>query len=159
MYRHDDVKSCWERVAEDCEGGATLATYGDKLVAVGSEKGGTDGRKRMRVWENGKWENMPKMLIGCRFPCVVSVSNDCLVVMGGEGDHNWSRLKDVQIFDGKTQTWSIGPSLPQACVAMSAVVHDRKIIVMGGGGMGRSVWCVDISDMVSYLYALQLELH
>ena len=149
VYRLDDVKGSWDRVAEDCEGGAILAVCGEKLVAVGSEKGGIDGRTKMRVWENGKWEDMPKMLIGCRFPCVVSISSDCLVVMGGEGKDNWSRLNEVQIFDGRKKTWRFGPSLPQPCVAMSAVVYEGKIIVMGGGGMGRSVWCVDISDMIS----------
>lgn len=155
VYRLDDVKGSWDRVAEDCEGGATLAVCGEKLVAVGSEKGGIDGRTKMRVWENGKWEDMPKMLIGCRFPCVVSISSDCLVVMGGEGKDNWSRLNEVQIFDGRKKTWRFGPSLPQPCVAMSAVVYEGKIIVMGGGGMGRSVLCVDISDMVSYQCALK----
>ena len=55
---------------------------------------------------------MSDMLVGCERPCVVSVGGGGLVVMGGRGDGD-SRLADVQVFDGKTQTWHFGPSLPK----------------------------------------------
>ena len=86
--------------------------------------------------------------------CVVSVSGGGMVVMGGLGDGGggdggrW--LNDVQVFDGGTQTWHRGPSLPKRCGLMSAVVHGDLVFVMGGWGMDRAVWCADIRDLVSH---------
>ena len=71
-----------------------------------------------------------------------------MVVMGGiDGG---VRLNDVQVFDGGTQTWHRGPSLPKPCCRMSAVVHGDLVFVMGGEGMDRAVWCADIRDLVSH---------
>ena len=41
------------------------------------------------------------------------------MVIGGRGDGDL--LAAVQVFDGKTQTWHFGPSLPEGCRYMSAV--------------------------------------
>eukprot|EP00731_Ephydatia_muelleri_P003979 Em0002g155a len=71
-----------------------------------------------------------------------------MVVMGGYGDGSRS-LNDVQVFDGGTQTWHRGPSLPKPCCFMSAVVHEDLVFVMGGYGMDRAVWCADIRDLQS----------
>ena len=60
---------------------------------------------------------MSDMLVGCYRSCVVSAGG--LVVMGGRGDGDL--LANVQVFDGKTQTWHFGPSLPEGCRYMSAV--------------------------------------
>ena len=74
-----------------------------------------------------------------------------MVVMGGAGDGDgWRDLNDVQVFDGGTQTWHRGPSLPKPCSLMSAVVHGDVVFVMGGEGMDRAVWCADIRDLVSH---------
>ena len=154
VYKLNKVNWESERVADDCESGATLAVSGRRLVSVGGEKGGITGKRRVREWRNGKWEDISSMLIGCRFPCVVSLGDGGLIVMGGEGKGAWNRLNDVQVFDRKTQSWHIGPPLPQACVAMSAVVHDGMVIVMGGGGMKRAVWCTEINSMVSNFWHL-----
>ena len=54
------------------------------------------------------------------------------------------------MFDGGTQTWHRGPSLPKPCDRMSAVVHGDMVFVMGGAGMARAVWCADIRDLVSH---------
>ena len=89
------------------------------------------------------------MLVGCCWSCVVSVSGGGMVVMGGAGDGG-RYLNDVQVFDGGTQTWHRGPSLPKPCAAMSAVVHGDVVFVMGGDGMDRAVWCADIRDLVSH---------
>ena len=59
-------------------------------------------------------------------------------------------MNDVQVFDGGTQTWHRGPSLPKPCWSMSAVVHGDMVFVMGGLGMDRAVWCADIRDLVSH---------
>ena len=93
--------------------------------------------------------DMPDMLVGCRWSCVVSVSGGGMVVMGGLSDGGRD-LNDVQVFDGGTQTWHRGPSLPKPCHTMSAVVHGDLVFVMGGDGMDRAVWCADIRDLVSH---------
>ena len=90
---------------------------------------------------------MSDMLVECYGSCVLNGGG--MVVMGGWGDGMRS-LNDVQVFDGETQTWHRGPSLPQPCVAMSAVVHGDLVFVMGGVGMDRAVWCADIHDLVSH---------
>ena len=87
--------------------------------------------------------------IGCWRSCVVSVGGGGLVVMGGLGDGD-KGLAAVQVFDGKTQTWHFGASLPKPCWGMSAVVHGDLVFVMGGRGMDTAVWCANINDLVSH---------
>ena len=115
---------------------------------MGGSKNGVHSKKVM-VWRGGRWSLMSDMLVGCRWSCVVSVGGGGLVVMGGLGD-GLEDLADVQIFDGKTQTWHFGPSLPEPCYLMSAVVHGDLVFVMGGTGMARAVWCANINDLVSH---------
>ena len=92
---------------------------------------------------------MSDMLVGCVYSCVVSVGGGGLVVMGGAGDGD-KDLADVQVFDGMTQTWHFGPSLPKPCWDMSAVVHGDLVFVMGGRGMATAMWCANINDLVSH---------
>ena len=144
----DEVRSKWSRVADGGEVGGTLAVCGGRLVWVGGWKGGVSSKevKELRV---GRWSDMPDMLVGCFGSCVLCVSGGGMVVMGGVGDGERG-LNDVQVFDGGTQTWHRGPSLPKPCFLMSAVVHGDLVFVMGGGGMDRAVWCADIRDLVSH---------
>ena len=144
MYEEDR----WSRVADDGERWGTLAVCGGRLVWVGGWKGGVGSKKVMEL-RGGRWSVMPDMLVGCWGSCVVSVSGGGMVVMGGQGD-GWRSLNDVQVFDGGTQTWHRGPSLPEPCCLMSAVVHGDMVFVMGGAGMDRAVWCADIRDLVSH---------
>ena len=141
MYEEDR----WSRVADGGEVAGTLAVCGGRLVWVGGMKGG----KKVKELRGGRWSVMPDMLVGCYWSCVVSVSGGGMVVMGGVGD-GWRYLNDVQVFDGGTQTWHRGPSLPKPCYLMSAVVHGDVVFVMGGYGMDRAVWCADIRDLVSH---------
>ncbi|KAL5499456.1 hypothetical protein EMCRGX_G010879 [Ephydatia muelleri] len=144
MYEEDR----WSRVADSGEMWGTLAVCGGgRLVWVGGRKDGV-GSKEVKELRGGRWSAMPDMLVGCWVSCVVSVSGGGMVVMGGRGDGR-RRLNDVQVFDGGTQTWHRGPSLPEPCYAMSAVVHGDVVFVMGGGGMDRAVWCADIRDLQS----------
>ena len=148
MYEEDR----WSRVADGGEMWGTLAVCGGRLVWVGGWKIGVMSKKVKELRE-GRWSDMPDMLVGCSRSCVVSVSGGGMVVMGGDGDE-WRDglryLNDVQVFDGGTQTWHRGPSLPKPCSRMSAVVHGDVVFVMGGVGMDRAVWCADIRDLVSH---------
>ena len=145
MYEEDR----WSRVAGGGEEGGTLAVCGGRLVWVGGRKDVCVCSKKVKELRGGRWSAMPDMLVGCRWSCVVSVSGGGMVVMGGVGDGERC-LNDVQVFDGGTQTWHRGPSLPKPCYAMSAVVHGDMVFVMGGVGMDRAVWCADIRDLVSH---------
>ena len=147
VYMLDEVRSKWSRVADSGEVGGTLAVCGGRLVWVGGVKGGVIS-KEVKELRGGRWSHMPDMLVGCRWSCVLSVSGGGMVVMGGVG--YGGRLNDVQVFDGGTQTWHRGPSLPKPCHTMSAVVHGDLVFVMGGEGMDRAVWCADIRDLVSH---------
>ena len=142
MYEEDR----WSRVADSGWVWGTLAVCGGRLVWVGGMKGGYLASKEVKELRGGRW-SMPDMLVGCGWSCVVSVSGGGMVVMGGDGD-GW--LNDVQVFDGGTQTWHRGPSLPKPCSRMSAVVHGDVVFVMGGVDMDRAVWCADIRDLVSH---------
>ena len=148
VYRLDD-KDKWKRLTDGVELGATLGVCGGRLVAVGGWKDGDMWSKKVMVWRGGRWYLMSDMLVGCRRSCVVSVGEGGLVVMGGVGD-GYKYLADVQVFDGKTQTWHFGPSLPKPCSGMSAVVHGDLVFVMGGYGMATAVWCANINDLVSH---------
>ena len=152
VYRLDD-KDKWKRWTDGVEGGATLGVCGGRLVKVGGLKDGVFSKKVM-VCIGGQWSLMSDMLVGCRISCVVSVGGGGLVVMGGLG---WGKkgaampIADVQVFDGKTQTWHFGPSLPKPCQAISAVVHGDLVFVMGGvWDMAGAVWCANINDLVSH---------
>ena len=147
VYMLDEVRSKWSRVADSGEYGGTLAVCGGRLVWVGGWKGGVMS-KEVKELRGGRWSRMPDMLVGCEWSCVLSVSGGGMVVMGGIGDGGW--LNDVQVFDGGTQTWHRGPSLPKPCGRMSAVVHGDLVFVMGGVGMDRAVWCADIRALVSH---------
>ena len=145
VYSLDD-KDKWKRWTDGVEGGARLGVCGGRLVAAGGRK---DGGKKVMVWRGGRWSLMSDMLVGCALSFVVSVGGGGLVVMGGGGD-GYEDLADVQVFDGKTQTWHFGPSLPKPCWNMSAVVHEDLVFVMGGWGMATAVWCANINDLVSH---------
>ena len=146
MYEEDR----WSGVADGGEYEGTLAVCGGRLVWVGGWKGVGVSSKKVKELRGGRWSVMPDMLVGCWGSCVVSVSGGGMVVMGGIGDGG-RVLNDVQVFDGGTQTWHRGPSLPKPCYHMSAVVHGDVVFVMGGGvGMDRAVWCADIRDLVSH---------
>ena len=147
VYRLEE-KDKWKRWTDDVEKWATLAVCGGRLVAAGGLKDGVYSKKVM-VWRGGRWSLMSDMLVGCRRSCVVSVGGGGLVVMGGLSD-GYKYLAAVQVFDGKTQTWHFGPSLPKRCAAMSAVVHEDLVFVMGGARMGTAVWCANINDLVSH---------
>ena len=144
MYEEDR----WSRVADGGEVAGTLAVCRERILWVGGWKDGVCS-KEVKKLRGGRWSIMSDMLVGCRWSCVVSVSGGGVVVMGGLGDGG-RRLNDVQVFDGGTQTWHRGPSLPKPCYAMSAVVHGDRVFVMGGGGMDRAVWCAYIRDLVSH---------
>ena len=156
VYMLDAVRSEWSRMADGGEVWGTLAVCGGRLVWVGGVKGGVMS-KEVKELRGGRWSVIPDMLVGCGWSCVLSVSGGGMVVMGGSGDggDGWSdggrSLNDVQVFDGGTQTWHRGPSLPKPCCRMSAVVHGDLVFVMGGLGMDRAVWCADIRDLVSHL--------
>ena len=147
VYMLGEVRSKWSRVADDGEWGGTLAVCGGRLVWVGGLKGDVKSKK-VKELRGGRWSHTPDMLVGCRRSCVLSISGGGMVVMGGRGDGRY--LNDVQVFDGGTQTWHRGPSLPKPCNTMSAVVHGDLVFVMGGYGMDRAVWCADIRDLVSH---------
>ena len=148
VHMLDEVRSKWSRVADDGEVRGTLAVCGGMLVWVGGEKGGVYSKK-VKELRGGRRSHMPDMLVGCEWSCVLSVSGGGMVVMGGYGDGGRD-LNGVQVFDGGTQTWHRGPSLPKPCHTMSAVVHGDLVFVMGGRGMDRAVWCADIRDLVSH---------
>ena len=150
VYMLDEVRSKWSRVADDGELGGTLAVCGGRLVWVGGRKKGDVMSKEVKELRGGRWSAMPDMLVGCEWSCVVSVSGGGMVVMGGVGDGVRRFLNDVQVFDGGTQTWHRGPSLPEPCWVMSAVVHGDLVFVMGGAGPDRAVWCAHIRDLVSH---------
>ena len=149
VYVLDD-KDMWKRWTDLVVHRATLGVYGEELVAVGGRNLDVDVRsKKVMVWRGKTWSPMPDMLVECVRSCVVSVGGGGLVVMGGGGDGH-SLLDAVQVFDGKTQTWHFGPSLPKPCVDISAVVYEDLVFVMGGYGMARAVWFANINELVSH---------
>ena len=144
IYIYEEAS--WKRVADGGEIGARLAVCGRRLVAVGGHKDSVYS-KRVMVWRERRWTTMSYMLVGCSWPCVCSLGVNGLLVMGGLGEGE-KRLNDVQVFNG--ETWQFGPSLPQSCRAMSAVVLEDQVYVMGGYSMDRAVWCANISELVSH---------
>ena len=144
VYVLDEASSKWERVADGVREMARLAVCRGELVSVGGLKD-VSYSKEVVVWRGGRWTSMPNMLVGCWWPCVLSISGGGMVLMGGYVG-GW--LRDVQVFDGKT--WHFGPPLPKRCWRMSAVVHGDHVFVVGGGGMERAVWSANITDLVSH---------
>ena len=150
VYRLEE-KDEWKRWTGGVELGATLGVCDGMLVVIGGDKDGVFSKEVM-VCRGGRRSLMSDMLVGCARSCVVSVGGGGLVVMGGYGGYGDGDkvLADVQVFDGKTQTWHFGPSLPKPCRYMSAVVHGDLVFVMGGVDMARAVWCANINDLVSH---------
>ncbi|KAL5506596.1 hypothetical protein EMCRGX_G008278 [Ephydatia muelleri] len=144
VYMLDEVQSKWSRVADSVEFEGTLAVCAGRLVWVGGRKGSVCS-KEVNEFIGGRWSHMSDMLVGCRLSCVLGVSGGGMVVMGGKD------LNDVQLFDGGTQTWHRGPSLPKACWSMSAVVYEDLIFMMGGVGMYRAVWLYEEAMSKGYV--------
>ena len=151
VYRYEESKDIWGRMSGSIDCGATLGMCGGRLVAVGGWRGGGMYSKKVMVWRAGKWSQMSEMLVACGNSCVVSVDGGGLLVMGGIGDGEIF-LDDVQVFDGEAQLWYMydGLSLPEPCGNISSVVHGDVLFMMGGDGMDRSVWCANITDLVSH---------
>ena len=147
VHMLDEVNFKWSRVAHHGDVQGRLAVCEGRIVWVGGLKDGVCSKEVMDL--GGTWSLVSDMLVGCCESCVFSVSGGGMVVMGGKGDGGRD-LNDVQVFDGKTQTWHRGPSLPQPCYAMSAVVHGDLVFMTGSVGMARAVWCADIRDLVSH---------
>ena len=148
VYMLNEVVNEWTRVVDSSEMEATLAVCEGRLIALGDYDNGIYSKKVMEL-RGRRWSLMSEMLLGCTGPCVVSIGGGGMVVMGGIGDGD-KPLKDVQVFDGRTQTWHKGSSLPQPCRGMSAVVHGDIVFMMGGRDMAKAVWCADIHDLVSH---------
>ena len=148
VYRLEE-KDQWRRWTDDVEWQAKLGLCGGRLVAVGGEKYVGVCSKKVMVLRGGRWSLMSDMLVGCVGSCVVSVGGGGLVVMGGLDDGHRG-LAAVQVYDGKTQTWHFGPSLPKPCWTISSVIHEDLVFVMGGPGMAGAVWCANINDLVSH---------
>ena len=106
MYVLEEASSKWEEVAGGVRLIATLAVCGGELVSVGGRKDGCS--KEVEVWRGGRWTSMSNMLVGCWYPCVLSISGGGMVVMGGYGGVELREgvsgvggmLRDVQVFDG-----------------------------------------------------------
>ena len=146
VYTYEEDR--WSRAADGGEVAGTLAVCGRRLVFVGGLKNDVCS-KEVKELKGGRWFLTSNMLVGCLGACVLNASGGGMVVMGGIGVGK-THFNDVQVFDGGTQTWHRGPSLPKPCWAMSAVVHGDLVFVMGGWGMDRAVWCADIRDLVSH---------
>ena len=147
VYISDEVNSRWEKLTDvECE--ATLSVCRGMLVSIGGYKDGVFSKK-VELWKEGKWTIMTHMLLGCMWPCVVSLSDGGLLVMGGR-DGDWSALKSVQVYDGITKAWQLGPPLPHSWSAMSAVVHKDLVYLAGGYGMNKEVWSAKIDHLVSH---------
>ena len=137
VYRLEE-KDQWKIWTNVGEQRATLGVCEGVLVKVGGWEIGVYSKKVM-VWRGGRWSLMSDMSVGCKWSCVVSVGGGDLVVMGG-----WvgGALAAVQVFDGKTQTWHFGPSLPKPCGGMSAVVHGDRSGLCDGRWFGHGQSCV-----------------
>ena len=146
VYQLDEVEKRWNKLT-DCTTWATLGVCSGRLVSVGGDVPPAYSDEVM-VWKGGEWTCMPGMVTACRQSCVVAVDGGGLLVMGGEGCRI-KALDTIQVFDSTTQTWHIGPPLPQPCKNMSAAVYGDLVFVMGGWPMDRAVWCANISDLVS----------
>ena len=105
VYRLN-TKDQWKKWTDTVTFGIRLGVCGGRLVAVRGLKGGVHSEEVM-VWRGGRWSLMSEMLVGCLWPCLVSVSGGGLVVIGGICNGG-SRLNTVQVFDGKRQTWHFG---------------------------------------------------
>eukprot|EP00731_Ephydatia_muelleri_P001399 Em0001g1399a len=154
-YILDENCKQWERLADSSETKATLAVCGGCLVYVGGLTNGLCSNKVM-VWKEGKWTFMTEMLEGCWRSSVVTCSagEGSLAVMGGID--NEGRTSVVQVFDVKTKIWHKGQPLPLACWALSAVVHENQVFVMGGHAMDHAVWSANIAELsTAYPYDKQ----
>ena len=157
-YILDENCKQWERLADSSETKATLAVCGGCLVYVGGLTNGLCSNKVM-VWKEGKWTFMTEMLEGCWRSSVVTCSagEGSLVVMGGID--NEGRTSVVQVFDVKTKIWHKGQPLPLACWALSAVVHENQVFVMGGHAMDHAVWSANIAELVSHETLCSIHVH
>ena len=142
----------WSRMATKATGvgKATLVIHMGKLLVIGGVEEGVASKK---VWQwrkkRKKWEypcGIPDLPVGCSRPCVVSMEEGRLVVMGGSGDRGVA-LNVVQVYCGRKKAWSLGASLPAPCACGPAVLEDW-VVLLGGNNMSALVWRAKASDLL-----------
>jgi hypothetical protein len=82
----------------------------------------------------------------------IVVDGSVIWLVGGyAGNHPGEGTAMVSCYDTATNTWSVGPSLPEARGAGSAAILDRKIHFFGGMNAARTEdkgehWVLDLND-------------
>ncbi len=125
-------------------GAAGLSIYKDKFYLLcGNQVGHFTGHT---TWfdefdpETSEWKSMPDAP-NTRDHFQTAIVNDKLYAAGGRNTSAKTghvldpTIGEVDVFDFKTSTWSTLPAasnLPTLRAGTTAVVHDNKVIVMGG---------------------------
>jgi len=127
----------------EVRGGGGLALVGRKLHYFGGLKADRDTDAAdhwvldLEVWEDGsaQWTNAAPMPEP-RNQFSTVVFNGLIYAIGGQFHHDSMQLDQprVDIYDPKTDSWSIGPRLPKghSHAEGGTFVHDGRIYMVGG---------------------------
>ncbi|WP_417470337.1 Kelch repeat-containing protein [Maricaulis sp.] len=110
----------------------SMLAYDGRLYAIG----GTRDDNSIYVFdpEARNWETVEIPDDVTRRGAAIVASEGRLYVIGGSMGGELSARVDV--YDLEADAWTSGPDLPGASTAIAAVVHHRRIHVLGGTGAG-----------------------
>ena len=135
VQAYDSDKEVWSQMPECPHKAFTLATVNGLLTAVGGDQRGKLTNTLLSLTGEGskrKWsEHFPPMPTERCLTAVVC-SGRSLVVAGGRGGDNNSRLSTVEVMDTESLQWSTASSLPHPLSQASATICGENLYMLGG---------------------------
>jgi len=134
-WRIYDVES-WPPAGEN----SAVVTVNDKIFCAGGVN--EDGyNKKIYVFdiESGKWEDLPGEASMGHGDGAAAVVGDKIYLIAGEDEEHYAcqgfdYVKEVDIYDTKTNSWEAGPECPLPRQDTFAVAVGTDIYLLGGQG-------------------------
>ncbi|XP_014782728.1 kelch-like protein diablo [Octopus bimaculoides] len=119
---------------------ASVAFRGNLYVFGGENNVKISDKAYKYCPKSNVWTELPSMS-SPRALCGSVVHKDKIYVIGGNAavSEKWRRefipehcVSSVEIFDPETESWSMGPELPNALCGAGCVSYDGKVLTVGG---------------------------
>ena len=125
-------------------GGAVAGVVGGRLVVAGGWCDGVGMLTSVEAYTGTGWTSLPPMPHEAAM-ATARVLNGRLYVIGGAHSN---KLQVLEKTEENGFAWTVKADLPAARWAMASVVHERKIMVMGGKMEGQASGTYSVSVVV-----------
>ena len=137
VHAYDLEKEVWSQMPECPHEYFTLAIVNGLLTAVGGWKSAKPTNTLLSLTGEGsrrKWSEHFPPIPTKRWLTAVVCSGRSLVVAGGKGGDNDTRLSTVEVMDTESLQWFTASSLPHPLTEASATICGENLYLLGGFG-------------------------